>query len=166
MPVHQQREAIDADEYRNVIGHFASGVTVITTADRGARFGTTASAVTSLSLEPPTLLVCLNQTSSTGQAIERSGCFVVNILTEAQQRLARRFATKDPDKFTGVAVAEGLDGQPVLADTLAHLECRVTDIVASGTHVIFIACVDRAVAQGGEPLAYFCGRFGRLELCD
>src|SRR5882724_7912673 len=88
--------------YREVIGHSASGVTVITTEVDGERFGTTASAVTSLSDAPPMLLVCLNRESTTGQAIDRSGFFVVNILAEEQQALAGRFATREPGKFDSV----------------------------------------------------------------
>ncbi|MBS1888553.1 MAG: flavin reductase family protein [Actinobacteria bacterium] len=151
-----------AEEFRDVIGHFASGVTVITTSADGEPLGTTASAVTSLSLEPPMLLVCLKQDSATGAAIARGGRFAVNILHEGQAELARRFATKGPGKFDGVAVLEGAAGMPLIADALAQVECEVAEEVVGGTHSVFLAHVLGAAAAGGRPLAYFRGRFGRL----
>src|SRR6185436_18228365 len=86
------QRSLSAGEFRAVIGHFASGVTVITTVDEGVPFGTTASAVSSLSLEPPMLLICMNRSSTTGQAIHRSRSFAVNILGEHQAELAGHFA--------------------------------------------------------------------------
>jgi flavin reductase (DIM6/NTAB) family NADH-FMN oxidoreductase RutF len=155
-------QRMNAELFRDVIGHFASGVTVITTTDRDEPFGTTASAVTSLSLEPPMLLVCLNQSSSTGGAIHRARRFAVNILREDQVDLASRFATKSPDKFAGVALmAEG--SVPLLEGALAAIECSVREEVSAGTHTVFIAEVTRATATPGPPLAYFRGTFGRLD---
>jgi len=155
---------LSSDEFREVIGYFATGVTVITVRRDGSPTGTTASAVCSLSLEPPMMLVCMNKASATGQAIAEAGSFAVNILGEGQDHLARRFATKDPDKFTGVAVVEGPGGEPLLADALAHLECRVTEQTTGGTHVVYLAEVETASARDGAPLAYFRGQYGRLEL--
>jgi flavin reductase (DIM6/NTAB) family NADH-FMN oxidoreductase RutF len=155
---------LTAEQFRDVIGHFATGVTVITTWEDGEPCGTTANAVTSLCVEPPMLLVCMNEQSATGRAIAASGAFGVSILAEGQDALARRFATKAPDKFTGVDIATGPAGQPLLADALAHLECRVSERVRAGTHTVFLANVERATTAAGAPLAYFRGRFGRLEL--
>jgi len=150
--------------FREVIGHFATGVTVITATHEGRRYGTTASAVSSVSLKPPMLLICMNEQSSTGQAVATSGRFAVNILSESQTDAAARFGRKGVDKFQGLAVGLGLGDVPLLADALATLECRVVDQVTGGTHVVFLAEVDRATAREGAPLAYFRGRFGRLEL--
>lgn len=155
---------LSGDEFREVIGHFASGVTVVTALEDGEPFGTTASAVASLSLEPPMLLVCMNRSSRTGQAIDRSGRFGVSILAEGQSDVAERFARKGSD-FEGVPVRPGSWGEPLLSEALATLECRVAERVRGGTHTVFIAEVDRASARtGGAPLAYFRGMFGRLEL--
>lgn len=148
--------------FRDVIGHFASGVTVITTSLDGIPHGTTASAITSLSLEPPMMLVCMNRSSATGQAMMRSGGFAVNILGEGDDELARRFAGKGDDKFAGVSVDRGEHGQPLLLDALAQLVCRVTQQVEAGTHIVFFAEVHEATARPGEPLAYYRGKFGRL----
>jgi flavin reductase (DIM6/NTAB) family NADH-FMN oxidoreductase RutF len=150
------------DAFREVIGHFASGVTVITTNLDGVLHGTTASAVSSLSLEPPMLLIAMNRSSVTGQAVLRSGAFAVNILGEGADELARRFASKGDDKFDGVAVEIGDHGQPLLVDALAQLVCRVTQQVEAATHVVFFAEVHEATARPGAPLAYYRGKFGRL----
>lgn len=147
-----------------MIGHFASGVTVITTVDGGKRHGTTASAVSSLSLEPPMLLICMNRSSTTGQAVTSSGAFAVNVLADHQLALAHRFATKGADKFAEVAVTTGTFGQPLLDEALAHLECRVADAVNAGTHTVFLAEVETATAHTGSPLTYFRGQFGRLDM--
>lgn len=164
------RRPPSSTQYREVIGHFASGVTVITTAVGEQRFGTTANAVTSVSAEPPMLLVCLNRDSETGKAIDQSGYFVVNILTEEQEHLAGHFATKDAGKFE--VAPHGHEElprlrpheRPLLADSLAHIECRVTERVTSATHIIFIGLVEAAEAGEGQPLAYYRGSFGRLDV--
>jgi flavin reductase (DIM6/NTAB) family NADH-FMN oxidoreductase RutF len=153
------------NEFRDVIGHFASGVTVITALHDEQPFGTTASAVSSLSLDPPMVLICLNKTSSTGQAVSASARFAVNILGEDQADEAMRFATKNAEeKFRGVKIADGEWGEPLLGDALAILECRVVEEVTGGTHSVFLAEVDRASSRSGTPLAYFRGQFGRLQL--
>ena len=164
MPVDARRASLTADEFRDVVGHFASGVTVVTAIVEGTPYGTTASAVTSLSAEPPMMLVCMNRTSQTGQAIQRAGHFAINILAEDQPDAARHFAGKGADKFAGVETTAGLWGQPVLRDALATLECRVVEQTHGGTHVVFFGEVDAASARPGAPLAYFRGRFGKLEL--
>ncbi|MDO8210233.1 flavin reductase [Conexibacter sp. CPCC 206217] len=155
------------DQFRDVIGRFASGVTVITaTAADGTPFGATASAVSSLSLEPPMLLVCLRQGSSTGSAIAASGRFAVNVLSEDQAELAVRFAGRAGDRFAGVGCDLGDHGIPLLHDALATLECHVTETVTGGTHAVFLARVERASGSSGAPLAYYRGQFGRLELAQ
>jgi flavin reductase (DIM6/NTAB) family NADH-FMN oxidoreductase RutF/DNA-binding GntR family transcriptional regulator len=154
------------EEFRDVIGHFASGVTVITATHEGEPKGTTASAVSSLSLEPPMVLVCLNKTSSTAIAIEGAQRFAVNILGEDQADEAMRFAKRGDDKFAGLDVSKGEHGEPLLSNALATLECQVAEQVTGGTHYVFLAEVERASARSGAPLAYFRGQFGRLELAQ
>src|SRR5918997_3789052 len=118
-------EACDGERYRHVIGHFATGVTVITSHHDGTDHGATASAVTSVSLDPPSLLVCLNRAAVTESAVRESGTFVVNILREDQGELALRFAGRHGDKFAGVGHDRSTAGDPVLGGSLAHIECRV-----------------------------------------
>lgn len=152
----------DHQVFRDVIGRFTSGVTVITTAVDGTRFGTTASAFSSLSMEPPMVLICLNKTSETQAAVLKAGAFVVNILSENQQDVAYRFAHKG-DKWGDLDHDVGRGGVPVLRGTLAHLECEVAETVTGGTHTVFLAHVTVAAGHDGTPLTYYRGRFGRLE---
>ena len=152
-----------SNEFRAVGGHFLSGVTVITVEHDGCRYGTTASAFTSLSLDPPMVLVCLNQSSETGAAVLRAGHFAVNVLGDGQEETALHFGRKAPDKFAGVGVAADTRTDPLLEDALATFECAVTEHVVGGTHRVFLATVTRAAARReGAPLAYFRGRFERL----
>lgn len=159
-------EQLTKDQFRDVIGRFASGVTVITVERDGKPLGATASAFTSLSDEPPMVLVCMNRTSETGMAIHELGNFAVNILGESHPDLAMRFAGKGADKFGGVAHEPGVDGAALLIDALATLECTVVEVTSGGTHLVFLASVDRASAKPGTPLTYFRGKFGRFQQSD
>ena len=160
----QRADAVAAQSFRDVIGRFATGVTVITAHADGHDHGMTASAVSSLSLTPPMLLVCINLASPTGDAVHRSRRFTVNVLAEDQARLAQRFATRHDDRFDGVATVRGQLGALMLSGALAHIECRVAEDVAAGTHRIFIGEVVDAVGRDGAPLAYFRGQYGQLHL--
>jgi flavin reductase (DIM6/NTAB) family NADH-FMN oxidoreductase RutF/DNA-binding GntR family transcriptional regulator len=162
-PIRPDEAVVEQQVFRDVIGRFASGVTVITTAVDGAGYGTTASAVSSLSMEPPMLLVCLNRSSETQAAVTKAGVFGVNILAEGQEELAYRFARKGADKFAGVTLENGRTGVPLISDALANLECQLSESVTGGTHTVFLARVAVAKGRDGAPLTYFRGRFGRLE---
>ncbi|MEA2497269.1 MAG: 4-nitrophenol 2-monooxygenase / 4-nitrocatechol 4-monooxygenase, reductase component [Thermoleophilaceae bacterium] len=159
-----EARSLNTEEFREVISHFASGVTVITVLHEGERFGTTASAVTSLSLEPPMLLICMNKQSATGKAVAAAGHFAVNILGATQVELAKHFAKKGGDKFAGIDFSDGRRGDPLFNDVLATLECEVAEQTAVATHYVFMAEVVGGSASAGTPLAYFKGQFGRLEL--
>ena len=158
------RPAFDAARFREVIGHFTTGVAVITTRHEGHDHGMTASAVASVSLEPPMLLVCANMRAPTQAAILAAGAFAVNILGEGQDAIAQRFARPHPDKFTGLACHRGTLGLPLLDEALARIECEVADSVVGGTHRVFLGAVCDAHVDAGAPLAYYRGRFGRLRL--
>jgi 4-nitrophenol 2-monooxygenase / 4-nitrocatechol 4-monooxygenase, reductase component len=162
--VTQTEDQTSEETFRHVIGHFASGVTVLTTRNDDEDFGATASAVSSLSLDPPMLLVCLNTRGSTQEAIHASRVFGVNILDEDQGIVAERFASTRGAKFDGLNVDRGAGDLPLLADSLAYCECSVAEDVVAGTHRVFLANVTRAVAREGSPLTYFRGRFGRFEV--
>ena len=158
-----QRRLVDRDVFRNVIGHFASGVTVITARHEDTDYGLTANAVSSLSLEPPMMLVCINKETGTRNAISRSKVFGVNILREDQGEVAMQFAKPAPDKFRGMSVSYGELDEPLLDDVLAHLECRVAEEVTGGTHSVFLAEVTSARAEEGMPLAFYRGQMVRFE---
>jgi flavin reductase (DIM6/NTAB) family NADH-FMN oxidoreductase RutF/DNA-binding GntR family transcriptional regulator len=154
---------VDSAAFRHVVGHLASGVTVITTTSPEGDFGMTASSVTSLSADPPMMLACLNQGAPTGRAVSMAGTFCINVLGQEHAHLATQFAIPSDDKFKGVNTSTGVTGVPVLDDALAHIECEVVEEVSGGTHSIFIGRVVRAVAHEGAPLTYFRGGFGRFE---
>jgi DNA-binding GntR family transcriptional regulator/flavin reductase (DIM6/NTAB) family NADH-FMN oxidoreductase RutF len=155
--------SIDDKSFRHVVGHFMTGVTVITARWDGVDHGVTASSVASLSTEPASMVACVNKTSRTGQALHRSGGFAINILSDAQGFVAERFASSSDDKFAGLEIRYGGSGAPLLVDALAHIDCRVREEVEGGTHRVFIGDVLAASAGEGEPLAYYRGGFGRFQ---
>jgi deazaflavin-dependent oxidoreductase (nitroreductase family) len=158
----QPSRRVEEAVFRHVMGHFPSGVAVITAHAQKRDFGTTASALTSLSLSPPMLLVCLNRDSETRKAITSTGLFGVNVLSEHQEHLAHRFAAKSPSKFEGLELSRSERCLAQLSDALAYLECTVAETAVGGTHTVFLAVVESAHAYPGAPLTYFRGRFGRL----
>lgn len=151
----------DIGDYRRAIGHFASGVTVVTSRGDGGRpSGLTASAVCSLSLDPLLMVVCIDRGSRTLEAIRQSRRLAVNVLASGQEGLAAIFASKAPEaeKFGDVAHAS-VDGIPVLDGVVAWLTGRVRELAAGGDHVIGVADVERVGAPGGEPLVYYRGAY-------
>lgn len=153
---------VDQTVFRDVAGHFATGVTVITSTDGEAPAGTTASAVASLSMDPPMMLICLNRTSATHDVVANSRVFGVNILAQNQAGTAMQFARKGTDKFAGVDWTEAAGKVPWIDGALASIACRVVDTAAGGTHTVFMGEVLDAEAFPGEPLTYYRGRFGEI----
>ena len=154
---------VDSGTFRHVVGHLASGVTVVTTTNSDGNFGMTASSVTSLSAQPPMMLACLNQSAPTSKAVSSAGKFAVNILGQGHEHLATQFAVPSEDKFKDVGLMDSVLGVPLLGEALAHLECEVVEEMTGGTHTIFLGRVLRATAREGAPLTYFRGGFGRFE---
>ncbi len=147
---------IDQDEFRNALSRFASGVTVVTTKDAAGRFhGITVSAFSSVSLDPPLILICIERATVSHYAFEESGLFVVNFLSDRQLELSERFASPVEDKFDGVDFSFGEFGIPILLGSLVNLECRIRNIGDGGDHTIFIADVESATINDGDPLLYF-----------
>jgi flavin reductase (DIM6/NTAB) family NADH-FMN oxidoreductase RutF len=155
---------VDQLEFRRVMGHFATGVTVITTHDGKGRFaGLTANAVSSVSLTPPLVLVCVDKTSETYSFFGQSRVFAINVLTQKQETLSRRFAKSGGEKFEGVGYRQGLTGAPLLEGALAHLECELRYDFDAGDHSIFVGqAVEIAANDDGEPLLYFRGGYRSL----
>lgn len=154
---------IGPDEFRRVLGHFATGVTIVTTCDGDARpSGLTVSAFASLSLDPPLVLVCVDHKSQTYPALRESGRFAVNVLTTGQEALSRRFASTQLDKFDGLPYRISELGLPLLVSALVHLECVTVSTHVEGDHTIFVGRVERTGVNDGDPLLYFCGRYNRL----
>lgn len=158
--------AIDSLEFRSIIGHFATGVTVITTAAGDEFQGMTANAVSSLSLDPVMILICVEKTNHTHRVLEEGGVFTVNILGEHQEAVSRIFAKRaEPEIGTlrGQPFAIGKTGAPRLEDCLAFLECRVADVLDGGDHSIFLGeVVDEGVVNDVKPLMFYRGRYTAL----
>ena len=154
---------IDRSELRRVMGHFATGVTVITTRDvDGKPYGLTANALYSVSLTPPLLLVCVDKGAESHPAFERSRRFAVNVLALGHEELSRRFAVSGGDKFVDVRHRFGTTGVPLLEDVLAVVECRVVAVHEAGDHTIYIGEVEHLEASEGDPLLFFRGQYRRL----
>jgi flavin reductase (DIM6/NTAB) family NADH-FMN oxidoreductase RutF len=155
---------IGPDEFRRILGHFATGVTVVTTCDAESRpSGLTVSAFASLSLDPPLVLVCVDHKSQTYPALRERGRFAVNVLRTHQEALSRRFASTRLDKFDGVAYRLSPLGLPLLDDALARIECVTVATHVEGDHTIFVGRVERTTVGGGDPLIYYRGQYTRLE---
>ena len=155
--------AIDRTELRRVMGHFATGVTIITTRDvDGKPYGLTANALCSVSLDPPLLLVCVDKRAESHPAFGRSGLFAVNVLGLGHEDLSRRFAVSGGDKFVDVDHRSGVSGVPLLDGALATIECRVVAVHEAGDHTIFIGEVEHLQGDGGDPLLFFRGKYRRL----
>lgn len=155
--------AVDKQEFRRVLSHFAAGVTVVTTCGAdGLPYGLTATAFTAVSLEPPLVLVCVDKRAESHPHFHDSKVFAVNFLGEGHEEISRRFAVSGGDKFTGCAFRSGGTGAPVLDGVLGHVECRTVSIVDAGDHTIFLGQVEAADAVGGHPLLYFRGGYRSL----
>ena len=155
--------AIDGRELRNAMGLFATGVTIITTKDAtGKPFGLTANAFSSLSLDPPMLLICVDKGVDCYDCFEESGVFAVNFLSLAQEELSTRFATKGIEKFAGLAYSLGELGVALLEGALAHFECTVAHAYEGGDHTIYVGEVQRLVTTPGAPLLFYQGQYRSL----
>ena len=157
---------MDQKAFRGAMGSFATGVSVITTRDAGGPHGITVNSLTSVSLDPCLLLVCLKRGSTTAAAIRRSGEFVVNLLTHDQGEVARRFAKSRnadgarDDRFDGAAYVYNDGGLPVLSDSLGHVCCTLDRVHESGDHDILIGQAHSCAQSAGEPLLFYRGGFG------
>jgi flavin reductase (DIM6/NTAB) family NADH-FMN oxidoreductase RutF len=155
--------ALTPTEFRTALRSFATSVTVVTTRDReGHPSGLTASAFTSVSLDPPLVLICVDHAATAHPDFRERGWFAVNILRREQEALSRRFAASGGDKFRGVTCHEGRTGLPLLDGALATLECRIVEAHEAGDHTIFIAEVETASVTEGRPLVYFHGDYHSL----
>jgi flavin reductase ActVB len=151
-------------DFRNAMARFASGVTIVTTRNGdGAFVGFTASAFSSLSLDPPLLLVCLQKDADCYAAFMEAEHFAVSILAHGQADVARRFATKAIDKMDGTTTVAGeRTGLPLIEGAAAHTECAMVDRVDGGDHTILVGEVISAVSTDLEPLLHFNRQFGRF----
>ena len=154
---------VSKDEFRSAMSRFASGVTIVTTRTEDHQpSGLTVSSFASLSLEPPLVLVCIDQRASIHDLLVEGRYFAVNVLAEDQEILSRRFASRDTDRFSGTGYAEGVTGVPILNDVLAAVECRIVHTYPGGDHTIVVGEVEHAAVDDGKPLGYFRGGYVQL----
>ena len=156
----------DAALQRKIMGHFATGVTVVTTRVGDQMHGMTANAVTSLSLDPPLVLVCVEKRAAMFEHLRESRCFAMNILAENQQDISNRFAMKGPKEFGDLDWFAETTGAPILRQSLAYADCKVVDIAPGGDHDIFIG----QILGGGllnaaeKPLLYYAGAYRAIDV--
>ena len=154
---------IDKQLFRRAMGHFATGITVVTTQDETGRcWGMTANAFSSLSLEPALVLICIDKRAGSYEAFCAASHFCVNFLSAEQQAVSNHFASQLEDKFAAIEFAEGICGAPVLAGTIGYVECSRYEILPGGDHVILTGKVENIAVPGGEPLLYFAGQYRSL----
>ena len=161
--VHDDPEArAAARRFRDVLGTFASGITVITTISNGEPVGMTCQSFSSVSLDPPLVLFVPAKSSRAWPVIHRTGRFCVNVLAADQEDVSQQMATKGVDKFAGIDwTPADVTGSPVIEGTLAHLDCTIQTVHESGDHYVVIGRVEHLATSDndGDPLLYFRGRY-------
>jgi flavin reductase (DIM6/NTAB) family NADH-FMN oxidoreductase RutF len=156
--------SVDQSAFRAVLGRFATGVTVVTAVDRRGRdVGMTVSAFSSVSLEPPLVMICIGHEASAYAALSKATSFTVNILSSTQEAIARRFADPERNRFERLAYERGENGAIMLSDALACIECNVVDRHEAGDHDIIIGSVEVVKWAEGRPLLYYRGGYAQLE---
>lgn len=154
--------AFDSMAQRRIMGHFATGVTVVTAHLDGEIYGMTANAVSSLSLNPPLILVAVDKSAAMHASLTSCRHFAVNILSDDQEHLSRRFAMRGPKEVADLKWITGASGAPILADSLAWVDCRLAEILPGGDHNIFLGEILAGDCRDASPLLYFGGKYRRL----
>ena len=155
---------VDPVLFRSVLGRFASSVTVLSARDATGRdHGMTVSAFSSVSLDPPLVLVCVDKTASIYPTLFDTKYIGISILGEQHEELSRRFAEKDADRFDDLEIRRGEHDVALIAGAHAHLEGRIITRHDAGDHTIFIAAVEKASAHEGRPLIYYRGGYAQIE---
>jgi flavin reductase (DIM6/NTAB) family NADH-FMN oxidoreductase RutF len=154
--------SFDSKKQRQIMGKFATGVTVASTAIGDETWGMTANAVTSLSLDPPLVLLAVVRDSQSQPKFQEGKCFALNILTAEQEEISNRFAWSGPKDFSGLEYRTAATGAPILAHTLGWVDCKLVEILPGGDHDIFIGQILDGDCGDGEPLLYFAGGYARL----
>ncbi|MEP7324709.1 MAG: flavin reductase family protein [Gemmatimonadota bacterium] len=154
---------VEPARFRQLLGHFATGVTVVTaTGPDGKPVGMTANTLTSISLQPPLISVCIDHAADMFQIMEQTGAFTVNILAADQEAISRRFAEQSSNRFDGLGFEPSPHGGVVLKGAIAYLECEPVSRVPAGDHTIYVARVVGGETFEGEPLLYYRGGYAGL----
>ena len=162
-PVNGSGKVVSSELFRRACGRFATGVAIASVLDStGAPHGITVNSFSSVSLEPPLILICLGHAVSAIDLFRASKHFAINVLRADQRNLSDRFARRGEDRFEGLPWLPGETGVPLLKDVLAVMECEVRSRITAGDHDIFVAEMLRAEIADGEPLIYFASRYRDL----
>jgi flavin reductase (DIM6/NTAB) family NADH-FMN oxidoreductase RutF len=156
---------VSAEDFKKALQLWASGVTVVTThSEKFGAQGMTVTAFSSVSMSPPQILVCLNESADTGEGIEASQCFAVNILSAEQQAASNNFSggCSQEERFANTRWSTASTGAPILDESLVSLDCRVVNKVHAGTHWIIIGEIQESICRSGEPLLYYRGAYRQL----
>ncbi len=153
----------DDAKFRQVLGHFPTGVTVVTAIHEGAPVGLAIGSFASLSLQPPLVMFGAGTSSSTWPKIREAGVFCINVLAEDQEDVCRVFASRAADKFAEIGWKRSANGSPLIMGALASIDCRVDQVIDEGDHELVIGAVtDLEVHHEGGPLLFYRGGYGRF----
>jgi flavin reductase (DIM6/NTAB) family NADH-FMN oxidoreductase RutF len=155
-----QASPLDGGALRRTMGRFATGVAVITTEHDGQRHGMTVNSLTSVSLDPPMLLVCFTRGSRTVRTVSRAARFGVNLLSARQEAISNHFARRGEDHFAEVPLDQGPLGVPLISNAIAQLVCTVGREIDAGDHVIVLGNIVHIRQRDGLPLCFFSGTYG------
>lgn len=159
----RHRAAVSSEEFRRACGRFTTGVTIASVLDhKGAAHGLTVSSFTSVSLDPPLILICLGHAVTMIETFRGASHFGISILREEDRALSQRFASKGHDRFDGVAWRPGKTGVPLVDCALAALECEVYQRFAAGDHDLLVGRVVRTWVQDGAPLIHYASHYRKL----
>ncbi len=156
---------LDAREFRDSLGAFATGITVVTaTAADGTKVGCTANSFSSVSLDPPLVLWSIAKNAKSFDAFNETEHFAIHVLHEGQEDVSRLFATKDADKFGQIAWREGFGGSPVLDDFSVRFECSTEHRYEGGDHIILVGRVHEMSSAEKEPLGFYKGKYAKISV--
>lgn len=162
-----QRPDFDPRYFRDALGRFATGITVITAcAPNGSLMGLTANSFNAVSLEPPLVLWSLASRAASLQVFQQISHYAINVLADDQTELSQRFAGAREHRFAGLNFREGAGGAPLLDGCLAWFECYNRSRYPEGDHVIFVGEVERCGFRDGEPLVFHAGKYRNLQQSD
>ncbi|MEY3807368.1 MAG: hypothetical protein RI893_344 [Pseudomonadota bacterium] len=159
--------AVGVDDFKKAMQQWASGVNVVTTFSESFGLqGMTVTAFSSVSLNPPQVLVCINESADTGEGIQESQCFAVNTLRADQQDVSNQFAggNSQEQRFKNTPWTAGMTGAPLLDNSIMSLDCKIISKVHAGTHWVIIGEVQDSVCRPGEPLLYYQGAYRQLDV--
>jgi flavin reductase (DIM6/NTAB) family NADH-FMN oxidoreductase RutF len=162
-PLYWPAMPVSPSDFRQALARFAAGVTVVTTCTPEDQLaGITVTAFSSLSLDPPLVLVCIDRRAWLHDRLPVGGAFAVNLLAEDQEEVSRLFASREREPFSKAEHSLGATGVPLLAGTIGAIECRIVERLAGGDHTIVVGQVEATTLSDGQPLTYFRGAYRRL----